>query len=80
MIQNYNDAFNDEPKKFAGIVEVYGCGRLYVRERPSRKSEQVAVVVVGDILEVEKFLPEWVKVVLPDGVKGYVVRDFVKEA
>lgn len=68
----------EETKRVPAMV--IDCYRLNIRERPTTYSQVIATVAIGTKLEIidRKKAGNFYKVVLPNGVEGFCMKDFVK--
>jgi hypothetical protein len=64
------------PKVKTGIVK--NCILVNLREKPTKGSNSVKVLKVGDPLIVDEILTGWVHVHTSDGIEGYIMIDYVK--
>ena len=53
------------------------CSKLNVRKGPSIHSNPLCIVEHGTSMEIGEFNDEWIKVLTPDGVSGYCMREFI---
>ena len=53
------------------------CSKLNVRKEPSIHSNPLCIVEHGTRMEISEFNGEWVKILTPDGVSGYCMREFI---
>ena len=53
------------------------CSKLNVRKEPSVHSNPLCIVEYGTRMEISEFNGEWVKILTPDGVPGYCMREFI---
>ena len=53
------------------------CSKLNVRKEPSIHSNPLCIVEQGTRMEISEFNGEWVKILTPDGVSGYCMREFI---
>ena len=53
------------------------CSKLNVRKEPSINSVPLCIVEHGTRMEISEFNGEWVKILTPDGVSGYCMREFI---
>ena len=53
------------------------CSKLNVRKEPSIHSNPLCIVEYGTRMEISEFNGEWVKILTPDGVSGYCMREFI---
>ena len=53
------------------------CSKLNVRKEPSIHSNPLCIVEHGTRMEIGEFNGEWVKILTPDGVSGYCMREFI---
>ena len=53
------------------------CSKLNVRKEPSIHSNPLCIVEYGTRMEISEFDGEWVKILTPDGVSGYCMREFI---
>lgn len=53
------------------------CSKLNVRKEPSIHSNPLCIVEHGTRMEISEFNSEWVKILTPDGVSGYCMREFI---
>ena len=53
------------------------CSKLNVRKEPSINSVPLCVIEHGTRMEISEFNGEWVKILTPDGVSGYCMREFI---
>lgn len=59
---------------------VVDCLKLRVRTRPNKESEVLCVLDKGDKVEIikEKSTHKFYKIVLPSGVEGFCLKDFIE--
>lgn len=53
------------------------CSKLNVRKEPSIHSNPLCIVEHGTRMEISEFNGEWIKILTPDGVSGYCMREFI---
>ena len=53
------------------------CSKLNVRKEPSINSVPLCIIEHGTRMEISEFNGEWVKILTPDGVSGYCMREFI---
>ena len=53
------------------------CSKLNVRKEPSIHSNPLCIVEYGTRMEISEFNGEWVKILTPDGVSGYCMKEFI---
>ena len=53
------------------------CSKLNVRKEPSIHSTPLCIIEHGTRMEISEFNGEWVKILTPDGVSGYCMREFI---
>ena len=53
------------------------CSKLNVRKEPSTHSNPLCIVEYGTRMKISEFNGEWVKILTPDGVSGYCMREFI---
>ena len=53
------------------------CSKLNVRKEPSINSVPLCIIEHGTMMEISEFNGEWVKILTPDGVSGYCMREFI---
>lgn len=53
------------------------CSKLNVRKEPSIHSNPLCIVEYGTRMEISEFNGEWIKILTPDGVSGYCMREFI---
>ena len=53
------------------------CSKLNVRKEPSIHSTPLCIIEHGTRMEISEFDGEWVKILTPDGVSGYCMREFI---
>lgn len=53
------------------------CSKLNVRKEPSINSVPLCIIEHGTRIEISEFNGEWVKILTPDGVSGYCMREFI---
>ena len=53
------------------------CLKLNVRKEPSIHSNPLCIVEYGTRMEISEFNGEWVKILTPDGVSGYCMREII---
>lgn len=70
--------FVEEKKRVPAMV--INCYKLNIRERPTMYSQVVATVAIGTKLEIvdRKKAGNFYKVILPNGIEGFCMKDFVK--
>ena len=80
-----NDAVEEEVKENVEETKrvpamVINCYKLNIRERPTIYSQVVATVAIGTKLEMvdRKKAGNFYKVILPNGMEGFCMKDFVK--
>lgn len=67
----------DEEKITHG--EVTNCSCLNVRSAASKNSPVKCIVNKGDILKIESYNTDWVKVVTPAGINGFCRKEFIRD-
>ena len=69
--------FVEEVKRVPAMV--VNCHRLNIREKPTMSSRVITTVFVGTSLEIidGKKSGNFYKIILPNGIEGFCVKDFV---
>lgn len=72
----------NKEKIYIGIV--FNCKRLNVREKDSKDSKVICVINQGDKVKISPLEnvdvdDNWAHVELSNGIKGYVMGEFIKE-
>lgn len=73
----------EEPKKNTPkkqiIATVISRGKLNVREEASQDSSIISVIVPGTQLVIDDVQDGWAQIHSDSGLKGYVMKEFIKE-
>lgn len=79
--EHENESLQDSVEEIRRVpAMVIDCHRLNIRERPTTYSRVIATVAIGTKLEIidRKKAGNFYKVVLPNGIEGFCMKDFVK--
>jgi uncharacterized protein YgiM (DUF1202 family) len=73
------DAEKEEEQKV--VFATVGTSKLNLRERPNKDLDNVLLVLSkGEQVEVISTAQGWAKVCTVDGLKGYVMKEYIEEA
>lgn len=75
--QNETSVSAEEPAE-ATLLKVANCNKAYIREAPTKESNQLTIVSKGDELLMEETSGDWYKVTTQTGVEGYIMKELTE--
>lgn len=78
MKNEEEEFFSEKKESFITMGKVANCNAAYIRENPTKDSNQLSIVKKGDELLIEHVSnTNWYKTTTQSGVEGYIMKELV---
>lgn len=78
MKNEEEELFSEKKESFITMGKVANCNAAYIRENPTKDSNQLSIVKKGDELLIEHISnTNWYKATTQSGIEGYIMKELV---